>query len=75
MTAPQPKTEIIFYGIDKENGLIFFYAPRCKDEFSKFGEVSENLTVRFRSILYVDPRFDFDEVLAHLKTYESEDDK
>ena len=75
MTTPNPKTEIIVYGVDKEKGYIIFHAPRCEDEFSKFGKVSENLTMHFRSILYVDPRFDFDEVLAHLKTYEPEDDK
>jgi hypothetical protein len=67
MAKPRIKREVGI-GTILHGAFIEFYASRdAATEFSEFGEV-----VRYggeQYTLFVDPRFDFDEVLEYLKSY------
>ena len=55
----------------KESGYISFWAtPDAAKEFEQFGQIFEWGDGSEKYSLYIDDRFDFDEVLAYIKNYD-----
>ena len=69
-TKPVMQNSPVIKFISKESGYISFYAtPVAAKEFEQFGHIFEWGDDAEKYSLYVNGRFDFDEVLAYIKTY------
>ena len=68
---PRIKREVVITTAYPFQGIIRFYASReAASEFSEFGKLEDAWENAYW--LRVDPRFDFDEVLAYIKDYNAE---
>ena len=67
---PLPKREVAVHYFDKKGFIIDFYATKdAVDEFKEFGFVQEMPDRKNGFSLFVDKRYDFDEVLAYIENY------
>ena len=64
---PLPKVNIVIFEANTRERTIMFHAPELNQIFAKFGYLESNAMNRFRTRLLVDPRYDFQEVLAYLR--------
>ena len=71
MEAPQPKQELAIDFYYEPEHIIHFYAtPDAADDIKQFGQIrSEHCGTPNLYLLTVDRRYDFQEVLAYLKSY------
>lgn len=70
-TKPVPKKEVCVQYADKSLRWITFYStPDALTEFATFGRLLPAATLHPDAHrLSVDPRYDFDEVLAYIEAY------
>jgi len=67
MKKPMPKVEVAIRTISPISGFITFYAtPDAASEFAEFGKLEK---VNELYWLWIDGRYDFDEVVAYIKAY------
>lgn len=72
MKKPQPKQEVAIRVTEKQGRLISMCASQdAIEEFKSFGEVIYQSGVHY---LFVDARYDFDEVLAYIQSYGNEEE-
>lgn len=65
---PKIKKEVAVSWVYKPVGIIYLYATNdAANELSEFGDLFQRDSGEWRMI--VDPRFDFDEVLAYIERY------
>jgi len=70
MEKPQIKAEVAVRWAPASTGLIYFYASLdALPEFTGFGSVMPGQLAN-EWVLSVDPRYDFDEVLAYMKSFD-----
>jgi len=69
MNKPTPKREVAIDGHIKSLGMIYFYSSRdAAEDFREFGHMSTSEEGN-KYTLFIDKRFDFDEVLAYIENY------
>ena len=67
--GPQLRADLRITLTDEDFDIIYFCAdPELVERFSKYGNLVPSLTVGYN--LYVDPRYDFQEVLAYMASFQ-----
>ena len=70
MNKPEPKREAAVDRYHETAGSIDFYAsPDALEDIKEFGYVLPDPIIPNRYILYVDKRYNFQEVLAYIEKY------
>lgn len=71
MQKPKMKQEVKVTSSEKDDRRIYFFAtPEFVTDFESFGTIRVTGSVD-GYVLYVDPRFDFDEVLEYIQSQEN----
>jgi len=73
MKKPQPKTEVAINScVPSLRYMTIFASADAATEFKDFGSLTLDKLIGWYT-LFVDPRFDFDEVVAYIENYDKED--
>jgi len=68
MEKPKPKKEVAVGTISEKERVVFFNASRdAAGDFAEFGFITEFETCY---LLFVDRRFDFNEVVTYMENYD-----
>lgn len=68
MDKPQPKREMAIEVVHKTDRFIVFVAtPDAAGDMAQYGQLYPRTAGRY--VLYVDARYDFDEVVAYIERY------